>query len=133
MKICVTAIEDNLDADVDPRFGRCKYFLIIDVETMEVHSISNDNLMASGGAGIQAAQLVAKTGVNTVITGNIGPNAFQTLSAAGVKVITGGSGNINDVITKFKNGEIKEINSPNVGSHFGMGGTGNTVGRGGNQ
>ncbi|MDG6218163.1 MAG: NifB/NifX family molybdenum-iron cluster-binding protein [Candidatus Thermoplasmatota archaeon] len=133
MKICVTAIEDNLDADVDPRFGRCKYFLIIDVETMEVNSISNDNLMASGGAGIQAAQMVAKTGANTVITGNIGPNAFQTLSAAGVKVITGVSGNIKDVINKFKNGEIKEINSPSVGSHFGMGGTGNSVGRGGNQ
>jgi len=132
MKICVTAIGDNLDADVDPRFGRCKYFLIIDVETMNTESISNDSLMASGGAGIQAAQLVAKTGASTVITGNIGPNAFQTLSAAGVKVITGISGSIKDVVDRFKRGEIKEVDSPSVGSHFGMNGIGRGFGRGGN-
>jgi predicted Fe-Mo cluster-binding NifX family protein len=132
MKICVTAMGDNLDADVDPRFGRCKYFLIIDVETMNTESISNDSLMASGGAGIQAAQTVAKTGASTVITGNIGPNAFQTLSAAGVKVITGISGSIKDVVDKFKKGEIKEVDSPSVGSHFGMSGIGRSFGRGGN-
>ena len=132
MKICVTAIGNNLDADVDPRFGRCKYFLIIDMETMNVESISNDSLMASGGAGIQAAQMVAKTGATTVITGNIGPNAFQTLTSAGIKVITGLNGSIKDVVNKFKRGEIKEINSPNVGSHFGMGGPGRGFGRGRN-
>jgi len=131
MKICVTAMGDNLDADVDPRFGRCKYFLIIDVETMNVESISNDSLMATGGAGIQAAQMVAKTGATTVITGNIGPNAFQTLTSAGIKVITGLDGNIKDVVNKFKRGEIKEISSPSVGSHFGMGGSGRGFGRGG--
>ena len=124
MKICVTSTGDNLDSDVDPRFGRCKYFLIIDTDSMNVKSVSNDSMMASGGAGIQAAQIVAKTGAGTVITGNIGPNAFQTLTAAGIKVITGVNGSIKDVVDKFSREEIKEIDAPSVGSHFGMGSRG---------
>ena len=120
MKICVTSMEDTLDADVDPRFGRCKYFLIIDTDSMHIKSVSNDSMMASGGAGIQAAQMVAKTGASTVITGNIGPNAFQTLAAAGIKIITGVSGKIKDVVDKFNRGELREIDAPTVGSHFGM-------------
>jgi predicted Fe-Mo cluster-binding NifX family protein len=122
MKICITSMGEDKSADVDPRFGRCKYFLIVDTETMDVSSISNESVSSSGGAGIKAAQTVAKTGVDSVITGNIGPNAFQTLKAAGIKVITGVSGNIDQVIDKFKKGELKDIDSPSVASHFGMGG-----------
>ena len=132
MKICVTAMGDTLDANVDPRFGRCKYFLIIDTDSMNVNPILNESMMASGGAGIQAAQMVTKTGVDTVITGNVGPNAFQTLKAAGIKIITGVDGNIKDVVEKFNNGELKEIDAPSVGNHFGMGGPGRGFGRGGN-
>jgi len=122
MKICVTSIGNNIDSDVDPRFGRCKYFLIIDTDSMNVKSISNESMMASGGAGIQAAQMVANEGAETVITGNIGPNAFQTLKAAGIKIITGANGKIKDVVERYNNGELKEIDSPSVGSHFGLGG-----------
>ena len=122
MKICVTSMGDNLDADVDPRFGRCKYFLIIDTDSMNVKPISNDSMMTSGGAGIQAAQMVAKTGAKTVITGNIGPNAFQTLKAADIKIITGVNGKIKDVVERFNQGKLEEIDSPSVGSHFGLGG-----------
>jgi predicted Fe-Mo cluster-binding NifX family protein len=122
MKICVTSIGNNLDSDVDPRFGRCKYFLIIDTDSMNVTSISNESMMASGGAGIQAAQMVAKAGAETVITGNIGPNAFQTLKAAGIKIITGVNGKIKDAVERFNQGELKEIDAPSVGSHFGLGG-----------
>jgi len=122
MKICITSMGEDINAEVDPRFGRCKYFLIVDTETMDAESVSNEGISSSGGAGIQAAQMVAKTGAVTVITGNIGPNAFQTLTAAGIKVITGVNGNINQVVAKFKKGELKEIKSPSVGSHFGMGG-----------
>jgi predicted Fe-Mo cluster-binding NifX family protein len=122
MKICVTSIGDNIDSDIDPRFGRCKYFLIIDTDSMNVKSISNDSMMASGGAGIQAAQMVAKTGAKTVITGNIGPNAFQTLKAADIKIITGVNGKIKDVVERFNQGKLEEIDSPNVDSHFGLGG-----------
>ena len=122
MKICVTSIGDNIDSDVDPRFGRCKYFLIIDTDSMNVKPISNDGMMTSGGAGIQAAQMVAKTGAKTVITGNIGPNAFQTLKAADIKIITGVNGKIKDVVERFNQGKLEEIDSPSVGSHFGLGG-----------
>ena len=132
MKICVTSLGDSLDSEMDSRFGRCKYFLIIDTDSMDVKSISNDSLMASGGAGIQAAQMVAKTGADTVSTGNVGPNAFQTLKAAGIKVITGVNASIKDVVDKFNRGELREIEAPSVGSHFGMGGTGRGFGRGGN-
>jgi predicted Fe-Mo cluster-binding NifX family protein len=120
MKIAVSATAPDLDAEVDPRFGRCRYFLIIDSDTMNFDTISNESEMASGGAGIKAAQTVAKTGANVVITGNIGPNAFQTLQAAGIKVITGANGFVKDVIKRFNNGEFKETNSPSVGSHSGM-------------
>ena len=131
MKICITSMGDNLDSDVDPRFGRCKYFLIIDTDSMSVESISNESAMASGGAGIQAAQTVANAGVEVVITGNMGPNAFQTLSAAGVKIVTGVTGAVGEVMEKYKKGELKETEAPSVRSHFGMGGAGRGLGRGG--
>jgi len=130
MKICVTSMEDTIDSDVDPRFGRCKYFLIVDSDTMSFKSISNESAMASGGAGIQAAQIVAKAGAEVVITGNIGPNAFQTLSAAGIMVFTGVNGNIKEAVEKYKKGEMKEITAPNVDSHFGMKRSGGGFGRG---
>ena len=78
MKICVSSTGKDLDAQVNPRFGRCSYFLVVDTETMSFEYISNESAMASGGAGIQAAQTVAKAGVKVIITGNVGPNAFQT-------------------------------------------------------
>ncbi|HEC94895.1 MAG TPA: dinitrogenase iron-molybdenum cofactor biosynthesis protein [Thermoplasmatales archaeon] len=124
MKICVTSTGKDLDAQVDPRFGRCRYFLVVDTETMDGEAISNESAAASGGAGIQAAQLVAKTGVKTVLTGNVGPNAFQTLQAAGIKVVTGVSGTVKDVVEKYKKGELRETTAPSVGRHFGMGGKG---------
>jgi len=120
MKIGVSSTGENLDANVDQRFGRCKYFLIVDTESMEFEVLSNENAMASGGAGIQAAQTIAKTGAEIVVTGNVGPNAFQTLSAAGMKIVTGASGTIKESIEKYKKGELKETEAPNVGSHSGM-------------
>lgn len=122
MKIAITSKNQTLDSDVDPRFGRCHYFLIVDTETMSVEPISNESAMASGGAGIQAAQTVANAGVQAVITGNVGPNAFQTLSAAGIQVFTNNTGVVKTIIEQFKNGELKETTAASVGSHFGMGG-----------
>ena len=120
MKICVSSSGKNLDENVDPRFGRCHYFLIVDSDTMDFESVFNDSAMASGGAGILAAQTVSKTGVEVVITGNMGPNAFQTLLAAGLKVFTGASGTIKEAVEKYKKGELNETEAPNVGSHSGM-------------
>jgi predicted Fe-Mo cluster-binding NifX family protein len=120
MNIAVSAKSDNIKAEIDPRFGRCSYFLIINCKTMEHKVISNENVMASGGAGIQAAQTIAKSGVEAVLTGNIGPNAFQTLSAAGIRVYTGASGIVKDAVESYKKGEFKETEAPNVGAHSGM-------------
>jgi predicted Fe-Mo cluster-binding NifX family protein len=121
MKICVSATSNGLDAPVDPRFGRCPYFIIVDTETMQFEAVPNMASGAMGGAGIQAAQIIASKGAKVVITGNVGPNAFQALSAAGVGVITGAYGTVREVVEKYKRGELKEVNVPTVGGHFGMG------------
>jgi predicted Fe-Mo cluster-binding NifX family protein len=97
---------------------------------MNFESISNESSNTSGGAGIQAAQTLAKAGVEVVVTGNVGPNAYQTLSAAGIKVITGANGIVKDVIEKYKKGELKNSDSANVSSHFGMKAVGRGFGRG---
>jgi predicted Fe-Mo cluster-binding NifX family protein len=122
MKICITSTGKNLDAGVDQRFGRCQYFLIVDMETMQVKTISNESALSSGGAGIQAAQIVTKEDVSSVITGNIGPNAFQILQAAGIKVFTGAEGTIKNAIENYQKGNLLETGSANVGSHSGIGG-----------
>ncbi|HDQ06331.1 MAG TPA: dinitrogenase iron-molybdenum cofactor biosynthesis protein [Candidatus Bathyarchaeota archaeon] len=122
MKICVSASSDNLDAEVDSRFGRCPYFVIVDSETMEFNAVSNDSTNAAHGAGIQAAQTVVNMGVNVVITGNVGPNAFNVLSASGIRIVTGASGSVREAVEKYKKGQLKEIGNPTVGGHFGMGG-----------
>ncbi len=136
MKIGVTSTGKDMDANIDPRLGRCSYFIVVDPETMEFEVISNESAAAAGGAGVQTAQMMARTGVEVVITGNAGPNAFQTLQAAGIKVITGASGTVREAVDKYINGELKEIDEANVGSHAGMGGgggrgTGGGMGRGG--
>ena len=124
MKIAVSAMEKNLMAHVDPRFGRCQYFIFIDSKSMEFEAIQNESASAmggAGGAGIQAAQIMANQMVDVVLTGNIGPNAFKTLSTAGTIVITGVNGIVRDAIEMFKNGDLKETTVPNVVQHFGMG------------
>jgi predicted Fe-Mo cluster-binding NifX family protein len=131
MKIALSATAPSLDAEVDPRFGRCQYFLIIDPQSMEFEALDNSNAMASGGAGISAAQMIANKGVEAVLTGNCGPNAYRTLSAVGVQVITGVSGSIKDVVGAFKAGRFQSSAQPNVGDHYGMGGgMGSGMGRG---
>ena len=121
MKICVTAQGDNLDSQVDPRFGRCPYFIIADTESLEFEAIENPSVTAMGGAGVQAGQLVAGKNVKAVLTGNVGPNAFQTLQAAGVEVISGMSGTVKEAIEKYKKGGLKSTDNPSVGRKFGMG------------
>jgi len=121
MKICVTANASGLDAQIDPRFGRCSYFVIVDSETMKFKAIPNMAASAMSGAGIQAAQTVVSRGVKVLITGNVGPNAFQALSAAGIKIVTGAFGTVKEVVEKYRRGELKETNMPTVRGHFGMG------------
>ncbi|MCW4025160.1 MAG: NifB/NifX family molybdenum-iron cluster-binding protein [Candidatus Bathyarchaeota archaeon] len=120
MKVCVSSTADNLDAQVDPRFGRCQYLIVVDTETMQHETIPNMAAGCSGGAGIQAAQNMVNKGVKVVITGNVGPNAFGALSAAGIEIVTGASGTIREAVEKFKNGKLQKAGSPTVDGHFGM-------------
>ena len=120
MKICITSVSDKLEAQVDPRFGRCQYFMIIDPESMQFEAVPNLGLVSGSGAGIQAAQIIANKKTNVLITGNVGPKAFQALSAAGIKIITGASGNVREVVEKYRKGVFSETKTPTVGEHFGM-------------
>ncbi len=88
---------------------------------MKFEAVPNIASGSMSGAGIQAAQTIASKGVKVVITGNVGPNAFQALSAAGIRVVIGAFGNVGEVVEKYKSGELKETNSPTVRGHFGMG------------
>jgi predicted Fe-Mo cluster-binding NifX family protein len=119
LKICISSTSDNLDAQLDARFGRCNCLIIIDPETMQFEAIPNLAVGTSEGAGIQAAQTIANKGVNVVITGNVGPNAFRALSAADIEIMTDASGTVKEVIDKFKNGKLKKTNTPTVEGHFG--------------
>lgn len=128
MKIAISATGPTLDAEVDPRFGRCQYFIIADPMTLDFEAIDNASAMSSGGAGISAGQMIAGKGVETLLTGNCGPNAYQALASSGVKVITGVSGKVRDVIAEYKIGTYVTAQQANVPDHFGIGGG---FGRGG--
>lgn len=132
MRIAVSATGPTLDAEVDPRFGRCQYLIFADTDTMQIEVEENASIAASGGAGIATAQAVASKGVQAMLTGNTGPNAFQVLSQAGIQVITGVSGKVQDAIERLKAGEFQAAPQPNVDAHFGMGaGGGVSPGMGG--
>ena len=135
MRIAISATGPTLDAEVDPRFGRCQYFIIADPETMEFEALENSSAMAAGGAGISTGQMIAGKGVEVVLTGNCGPNAYQVLSAAGLRVITGVFGKVKDAIQSYKSGQFQTSSQANVPDHFGMGeamggGMGMGMGRG---
>jgi predicted Fe-Mo cluster-binding NifX family protein len=120
MKICITSEKDSLESAVDPRFGRCRYFLVFDTETSEMEFCPNPNVQGLGGVGIQSGQFMAEKGVKTVITGNVGPNAFQTLQAAGIDVVVGVSGNIREVIERYKKGELTPAKDSNAQKKAGL-------------
>jgi predicted Fe-Mo cluster-binding NifX family protein len=122
MKIAISATGSTLDAEVDPRFGRCQHFIIADTETPKFDAVDNSSAAASGGAGISAAQMIVGKGVKAVLTGNCGPNAYQVLSSAGIEVVTGVSGKVKDAIEGYKSGKFQSSPQPNVPGHFGTGG-----------
>lgn len=132
MKIAVSATNESLDAQIDPRFGRCPYFVIVESETMKFEAVPNLSQNAPSGAGIQAAQTIASKGVKVVLTGNVGPNAFQALSSVGINVVTGVFGTVKEAVEKFKSGQLHGTTAPSTQMGFGMGGGyGMGMGRGG--
>ncbi|MBN1476415.1 NifB/NifX family molybdenum-iron cluster-binding protein [Candidatus Sumerlaeota bacterium] len=122
MKVAISASADSLDANVDPRFGRCASLLIVDTETGEIVG-GGRNAFASegGGAGTQAAQWVIEQGAEAVLTGNLGPNAFQVLRAGKVRCLISVSGSVRDALAAFGRGELREASSNTVPPHSGMG------------
>lgn len=115
---------------MDPRFGRCPYYIIVDTDTMAFEVVSNTANSSAHGAGVQAARLVASKGVKAVLTGNVGPNAYGALSASSIQVVSGVTGSVMDAVERFKRGELKETGRPTVGGHFGTGGRGSGRGEG---
>jgi predicted Fe-Mo cluster-binding NifX family protein len=122
MKIAISSSGTDQSAQVDPRFGRCQYFIIIDTESGKSEAVVNAAQSAGGGAGIQAAKTVADHGADTVLTGNVGPNAHRALQAAEITVITGAEGTVSDALKVFNDGKYEATESPTVQPHFGMSG-----------
>ena len=122
MKICVTAQGPTLEAPVDNRFGRCANFIFIDPDTMQFDVAPNPGAMASGGAGIQAAQFVVDRKTDVVLTGHLGPNAFDALNSSGVQMFIGVTGTVQNAINQFQAGQLTAVSSPTTPAHAGMGG-----------
>ncbi len=119
MKICVTAQGPTLEAPVDTRFSRCANFTIRDPDTLEYESLPNPGAMPSGGAGAQAAQFVIDHEVEAVLTGHVGPGAYHTLNASGLKIYIGISGTVRDAISQFQAGKLSATSSPTAPARSG--------------
>jgi len=119
MKIAVTAEGSASSANVDPRFGRARYFLVFDTETEKYEAHDNvQNVNAAQGAGIQAGQTVARLGAQVVITGNMGPKAFDVLTQAGIKIFLIEGGTVEKAIADWKNGALTEVGQPSKPGHW---------------
>lgn len=132
MRVCISAAGNNLDAPVDPRFGRCPYFILADSETLEYEAVPNPAQQAIGGAGIQAGQWVANRGIQVVLTGRVGPNAQQVFAASGIKVAIGVEGTVRSALEAFKAGRLvpQEVTPSAIAPGFGLGrGRGRGMGR----
>lgn len=119
MKIAITTDGKDLKSSLDPRFGRCPYFLLVDPETLEYEAAPNPGAAAGGGAGIAAAQSLAGLGAGAVITGQCGPNAFRILDAAGVKIMQAPVVTADKALEMYKQNELTAANTPGE-EHQGM-------------
>lgn len=130
-KLCITSTGPTLESAVDPRFGRCAYFMIVDSDTLDFEAVSNIAATASGGAGIRAAQTITSRDVEAVLTGSVGPNAFPALEESGIKILAGVSGTVKSAVESYSSGSLDELKAPgpsNVGR--GQGGPGRGMGMG---
>jgi len=123
VKIAISATSSDIHAPLDPRFGRGAYFVILDTESGVWKSHPNAAVGAGGGAGVQAAQFMAGHGVQAVISGDFGPNAFTTLQAAGIQMFMARQGTVAEAVEQFKAGALPSVNAATHGSkHGGAGG-----------
>jgi len=118
MKIILTTTSPSIDSDVDPRFGRGAYFLVVDPDTLEWQAHPNPGVNAPGGAGTLAAQFVADQNAEAVISGDFGPNAYGALQAAGVAMyLFGASRTVREAIERFKAGQLERVGAPTGPGH----------------
>jgi len=119
MKIAITSTGKDLDALVDPRFGRAGHFILFDTRDRSFSVLENEqNLNAPQGAGIQAGRTIVESGAEVLITGNCGPKAFDVLSSAGIRVFIGVDGTVREALEAFKNGSLEEAGEANVEGHW---------------
>ena len=116
MKVAISSAGPSLDAAVDPRFGRCQFFMIVDLDNMGFEAVPNASSTLEGGAGIQAAKAVVDRGAESVLTGYVGPKAQQVLSTAGLHTVTGVSGTVRDVAQEYKEGTSTPLDERSLGS-----------------
>lgn len=120
MKLAISSKGKTLESEVDPRFGRCKYFILCDEDLDQYEVLNNGGQSAVGGAGVQAAESVVNSGAKTVLTGNVGPKAFQVMSSSGILVVTDVCGTVKEVIEQYLAGDLTVTREPSVDAHFGL-------------
>lgn len=120
MKAAIASSGPTLDSAVDGRFGRCRCFVVVDTETLEYSVIENAAASRGSGAGIMAAQLVANSEAEAVVAGNLGPNAYQALSASGLALYQAWGGTVRDVAEALQRGELTPFGGASVAAHAGM-------------
>ena len=119
MKIAITARGIRLDSEVDPRFGRAPYILIVDTETLAFEAVDNsENVNAFKGAGIKAASMVSERGAQVLMTGYCGPKAFQVLVAADIRVASDVSGTVREAVAAHRKGLLPYTDSANAEAHW---------------
>ena len=130
MRIVVSSQGEDLDAPASPVFGRCPVYMFVDTDSLEYEALPNPAMSQGGGAGIQAAQFVVNQGAQAVLTGNLGPNAFDVLRAAGVPGYLVPEGTVRQVVEAFKSGQLQPMGGASVSAHAGMRGGGRGMGAG---
>jgi len=119
MRIAVTSTGVELDSEVDPRFGRAPYFLLVDSETLDFEVLDNkENVNALKGAGIQAAGMVSEKGADVLLTGYCGPNAFKVLKAARIGVANNAAGTVRDAVRAYVEGRLPLADEANAEGHW---------------
>lgn len=119
MKIALSTSGENLQSQLDLRFGRCKYFYIYDLDNKHGYIIENQGLKANEGAGIVASQQLVEENIDVIITGNLGPNAFNIIEKADIVAYKANEGNLNEVLDKYNNNILEEIKYSG-GAHNGL-------------
>lgn len=125
MKVIVSSTGNEVDSVISPVFGRAKFYLLVNTDDFSFESFENPAVSQSGGAGIQAAQFVLKKNPEAVISSNIGPNAYEVLTAGSVPCYIATDGTVRETVEAFNRGDLSTMGTANAGSHAGMAGSGN--------